>query len=534
MWQGTVTYQRADASTFPAQVSAVLLPDASGQPSAIGVIVRDITEAMQREATLRASQEALSASEARYRAISELISDYAYAYRVEPDGTTVWEWITESSARVIGLTPQEIMQGADWSQAIYAPDQHLVHYSYEQALAGKATSIEFRLVNTGPTMRWLHTYTQPVWDADANRVVRIYGAVQDITERKRSEAALREANEQLTLWVHQLEQRNREITLLNEMGDFLQICLTVEEAYQVVEQFAHQLFAEYGGALYMLNPSRTVAEAVASWGDPPPAELVFSSDACWALRAGRAHVLQNPYLGLRCKHMQRHASQPYMCVPLIAQGETLGMLHLRTAHSSQHQASEHWEWLAVMVSGHLALALANLQLRERLRNQSIRDPLTGVFNRRYMEESLEREMRRASRHGHPVGVIMLDIDHFKRFNDTHGHEAGDTLLRALGSVLQKRMRGEDIVCRYGGEEFTIIMPEASLHDTQRRAEEVRADCKNLQIQYNNQSLGLISISLGVACFPEHGRTGTEVLRLADNALYLAKTRGRDCVALAGQ
>jgi diguanylate cyclase (GGDEF)-like protein len=155
-----------------------------------------------------------------------------------------------------------------------------------------------------------------------------------------------------------------------------------------------------------------------------------------------------------------------------------------------------------------------------------------VFNRRYMEESLEREMRRASRHDHPVGVIMLDIDHFKSFNDNHGHEAGDALLRALGSVLQKRMRGEDIVCRYGGEEFTIILPEASLEDTRRRAEEVRMDCKSLHIQHNNQSLGLISVSLGVACFPEHGHTSSEVLRLADNALYLAKTRGRDCVAVA--
>jgi len=184
------------------------------------------------------------------------------------------------------------------------------------------------------------------------------------------------------------------------------------------------------------------------------------------------------------------------------------------------------------VAEHVALALANLRLRESLRTQSIRDPLTGLFNRRYMEESLDREFRRAERRGAPVGVIMLDIDHFNHFNNTFGHQAGDTLLHALGELLRTRVRAEDIACRYGGEEFVLIMPEASLDITAERAEVLRQEARELRVQQHGQSLGAVTISFGVAAFPEHGPTAEAVIRAADIALYRAKHAGRDQVAKA--
>jgi diguanylate cyclase (GGDEF)-like protein len=185
-----------------------------------------------------------------------------------------------------------------------------------------------------------------------------------------------------------------------------------------------------------------------------------------------------------------------------------------------------------MVARHLALALANLQLRAQLHDLSIRDPLTGLHNRRYLDEALERELLRATRHQHPVGVIMLDIDHFKQFNDTYGHDAGDALLRALGTFLLNNVRGEDVACRYGGEEFTLILPTASLEDTHARAEELRASINHLQAMHIDQWIGHITISLGAACFPQHGTTGDALIRAADRALYQAKMAGRNCVVVA--
>lgn len=177
------------------------------------------------------------------------------------------------------------------------------------------------------------------------------------------------------------------------------------------------------------------------------------------------------------------------------------------------------------------MALANLKLRESLRNQSVRDPLTGLFNRRYMEESLERELRRFSRSQRPVGVIMLDLDHFKRFNDTFGHDAGDALLRELGHLLQTRTRKEDMACRYGGEEFVIVLSGASLEIAQERAEQLREKVKTLKVELRGHSLGAMTVSLGVAVAPHHGSTIAEILRAADLALYEAKKAGRDRVVV---
>jgi diguanylate cyclase (GGDEF)-like protein len=223
---------------------------------------------------------------------------------------------------------------------------------------------------------------------------------------------------------------------------------------------------------------------------------------------------------------------PYICIPLQAQGKTLGVLHIRHMPVVSRYDYERLARLGVMVARHLALALANLQLRAQLHDLSIRDALTGLYNRRYLDEALERELLRATRHQHPVGVVMLDIDHFKLFNDTYGHDAGDVLLRALGTFLQNNIRGEDIACRYGGEEFTLILPMASLRDTQARAEDLRASVNHLQAMHGDQWIGQVTISLGAACFPEHGTTGDALIRAADRALYQAKMSGRNCVVIA--
>jgi diguanylate cyclase (GGDEF)-like protein len=184
------------------------------------------------------------------------------------------------------------------------------------------------------------------------------------------------------------------------------------------------------------------------------------------------------------------------------------------------------------VAEHFSLALANLKLRETLRNQSIRDPLTGLFNRRYMEETLERELRRAERERRSVAVIMLDIDHFKRFNDEFSHEAGDVVLQELGSLLRSNSRAGDVPCRFGGEEFVLLLPATALADARKRADELRETIGTLHVTYRGQLLGPVRCSMGVAAFPIHGVAGEAILRAADAALYRAKDSGRDQVMVA--
>ncbi len=168
----------------------------------------------------------------------------------------------------------------------------------------------------------------------------------------------------------------------------------------------------------------------------------------------------------------------------------------------------------------------------RLRDQSVRDHLTGLFNRRYLEETLERELARSARERRPLGLIMLDIDHFKDFNDALGHAAGDALLEALGALLRAHVRGSDVVCRYGGEEFLLVLPDASGAIAAQRAEQLRDDVSRMRVAHGDQDLGSVTVSLGVAVFPEHGPTGDAVLKAADAALYRAKDEGRDRVVVA--
>ncbi len=351
-----------------------------------------------------------------------------------------------------------------------------------------------------------------------------------VATEQRAREALAEEVKQL------VAERTREVELLNQMGEMLQACQSMEEAYTVVDEVMSRIFASDAGAVFVLDARRKLLGVAAVWGMPLAEEReVFPPEECWALRRGRPHLVEDTGGGLLCRHLPTPAPPAYLCVPLVAHGEAIGILHLASAERrapSRAGIGEAVQRLAGTVARQLALSLANVKLRETLRSQSIRDPLTALFNRRYMEEILEREVRWGERRLRPVGVIMLDIDHFKQVNDTFGHDAGDAVLREVGALLQAKVRAVDVACRYGGEEFVLILPEASLENTRRRAEQLREEAKRHHISHEGKPIGTVTLSLGAAVFPDHGTTAETVLRAADAALYRAKVAGRDRVIIA--
>ncbi|MBI5030086.1 MAG: diguanylate cyclase [Chloroflexi bacterium] len=378
--------------------------------------------------------------------------------------------------------------------------------------------------------RTYHFTLVPVMPGD---YVNVYGI--DITDLKRAESELARVNEQLAERAKQLEDRNSKFALLNKMGGLLESCQTLQEAYRVIAEFGTLLFDGDCGVVYRISNLHDQTETVTAWGNPPVCltDNMFHPDQCWALRRGQVHLVQNVETGLVCQHVLRNVELGVvgsaLCIPMLAQGEVVGLLQLQ---SQINGIAVEKQQLAETVAEHLALVLASIQLRETLQEMAIRDPLTGLFNRRYFAQSLERELHRAKRHKRQVGILMIDVDHFKAFNDTYGHDVGDMVLRSLAEELESQVRKEDVVCRYGGEEFAVILPDASLADSVERAEQLRQHVQTVTLSNLGQPFVNITASFGVAIFPQHGETAEKVLRASDVALYQAKSSGRNRVVSA--
>lgn len=359
----------------------------------------------------------------------------------------------------------------------------------------------------------------------------------EVTERRRSEAAVRDAEGKLRERLADVERLNREVAQLTELTNLLQVCATRQEAFEVLAHAAPELFHGTDGAVYTFVPSRDVVKLIASWGRFAPPATIDPSD-CWGLRRGHLHTVKGNH-GLRCPHTPADSNGNQLCMPLIAQGEVLGLLHLRCTTESNRQQHEgpddgaphrSHERLAAAAAKQIALALANLELRAELQAQSIRDPLTNLYNRRYLDETLTRELHRAERANTPVSLLMIDIDRFKTFNDTYGHDAGDAALRQVAVTMRELVRAEDVVCRFGGEEFTIVMAGVNTAEAATRSEHLRTAIHEAEVDWHGQPLGTITASFGVATYPHHAGTKADLLRAADAALYRAKDSGRNCVA----
>ena len=358
----------------------------------------------------------------------------------------------------------------------------------------------------------------------------------DVNQKAKAIEIQRETEKKLGFALRESETRSREITQLSTLGDLLQSCETFEEACVITSSVLPTLFGSNPGILAMTCSSRNAVETVAAWNDCSSSEQVFGPEDCWALRRGKIHAVSDSGPALKCAHVGSSLTTGYVCVPLAAQGETLGVLYVenpgrRTPGDARRSESEDVQRLAVALGERISLAFANLKLREILRNQSIRDSLTGLFNRRYMEESLARELHRAARKKRNLALIMVDLDHFKRFNDTFGHQAGDLLLREAAGILKSRVRAGDTACRYGGEEFALILSETDANGAILCMEQIRTEINRLQIHHRGQALGAVTLSAGVAVFPEHGENPEQLIRAADQALYRAKSEGRDRVTI---
>jgi len=367
-------------------------------------------------------------------------------------------------------------------------------------------------------------------------------AIADAEERKRRSTEERAVSRLTRLYsdrVREIERLRSQHVTFRKLSRYLKASLTAAEVYSAIESFGPQLFRNTIGKLYLVQPPGTHLEAATGWGGSLPTQQTFTSQDCWALRQAQAHTVRDAHSELVCAHVAPDSNPvlPYLCVPLFAGGTTLGLLHLRYPGDDSKSpvdadSMETGLNLATAVAEEASLALANLKVRDSLHEQTIRDPLTGLYNRRFLEEFLLRELARANRKKHPLSIIAIDIDYFKRINDTSGHGAGDIVLRRIALLLQGHVRESDIACRVGGEEFSVLLPEASLQIGMQRAEEIRKAVYQMRLKYEERNLSAITISLGVAAFPEHGTTPDTLIRAADQALYDAKYRGRDRVVAA--
>jgi diguanylate cyclase (GGDEF)-like protein/PAS domain S-box-containing protein len=407
-----------------------------------------------------------------------------------------------------------------------------------EALAGRTGHKTVRQPRKDGKVLDLALHTVPLVVKD--NVRGVYAIYEDISEQVRAAEAERKHAESQAQLVKQLQLRTQEMTLLNEMGSLLQRGDTVEEASQTVVNSLQKLFpGVFSGTLYLFQTSRQILQSAGHWGRQSCSEAIFRPDFCQSLSHQQPiwSDLRNPTLA--CHHLRLTPSIQSLCVPMVAREETLGLLQFDFpaggtdwAKPDRESFQEAEQRLAVTVAGEVALSLGAIRLREHLREQAIRDPLTELYNRRFLEESLQRELQRASRGQYPVSLLFLDLDHFKRFNDKFGHEAGDAVLRSLAALLRTFFRSMDICCRAGGEEFAVILPEAAPEHALVRANAFRLEVKALRLTHEEKALGFITVSIGVAAFPDHARTPAGLLRAADRCLYECKAQGRDRATLA--
>ncbi|MCL1629630.1 diguanylate cyclase [Roseibaca sp. V10] len=422
-------------------------------------------------------------------------------------------------ADILGKEPGSLLQGAD-------TDRDAARCIALACAQRREVRLDILNYTRDGTPFWVDLKVTPVYDTDGLHT-HFISTMRDISERK----TLEDQNEEMRQ-AESLRQSERQLLALT--SEWLYSAKSFEELLMVVRRAMHTLIPEADGALYIYATQRNTLDLVASWGTIPDFPGHILPDDCWALRRGRAYAFGLKPIQFPCDHVHQKDT-PYFCLPIIAHGETIGLMHIifdgfeeggLMRHMRAEVLNNRWD-VSLICAEQISLAVANVRLRQELHERSMRDALTGLWNRRWFTEQAARELANAERENTPLSLVAVDVDHFKRFNDRFGHDAGDLVLREVAGLMQAI--GPDTVfpCRLGGEEFTLLcvgMPRACAVD---QAEELRTRVAALQLSSGGSSLPCVNISCGVASYPQDGKSLAQLMKLADTALYAAKEGGRN-------
>ena len=498
-------YVRKDGTTLAVELRTILLRDNEGRPEAMWAIVRDVTERKQAENRLRA---------AFHYARSLLEASLDPMVTISAGGKIMDA--NKATETATGISRETII-GSDFCDYFTEPEK--ARAGYQQVFSmGYVTDYPLAIRHVSGVATDV-LYNASIYRDESGNIAGVFAAARDITKLKSAQ--------------RELENTNHEILMLGQMADLLQSCHSAEESFPIITATMAQLFPESSGSCFIIDEAGSLLEEVSSWGDATPTEKHFSPDDCWALRRGHLHSVGfGEFVNPRCKHL-RAENAPYACVPLLAHGKTLGIIYLSSYSAFENETlTQHRRNLAQAASDSISLALANLKLRESLHALSLHDSLTGLFNRRFMEETLARDLSRIARIDNPLVIAMLDIDRFKTINDRFGHDAGDVVLKEVARLMMGFRAGIDVPCRFGGEEFILILPEIATKQALSRLEQLRISIGELNLNLNGKVIPRVTVSIGVAVFPEHGDTATALIKAADNALYRAKRNGRNRIEVA--
>ena len=528
---------RRDGSVVWCEWYNSILRDAAGHPISMISLVQDITEQ-------RLAMTALDWSERKLRGFFEQAA--VGMSLLNADGT--WNTVNQRLCTLTGYSRDELLS-MDY-RAITLPADREVDLDRATAL------IEGRINDYEIEKRFVHKQGAVIWvKVTATRLCLaadqppLYVAVvEDISKRKQAELTVRELASDLERKVRErtaqlqqsigtLAQRNQEQRVLGDMMTRLPEAASIEECGRVIEQFLPTIFQHYGGVIWLQMTTGGALSRLAQWGGIQDAPHQIACTECEAIQLGDVLRIDDPGHPHLCTHLHglhaRNAVRPHCCAPIIALGETVGLLHLEWSEALQVKVMPPDPVTVANCVKKIGLAIGHVRLREELRRQAIRDPLTGLYNRRHFDDVLLRRIADHQRSGRTFALLMIDIDHFKRINDQFGHQAGDDVLRAVAERLQRSVRIDEGAFRLGGEEFVLMIDDTGVDVAAGCAERMRREIAAMPVRVGERELPPITISVGVASYPRDVTAHGSLLQRADSALYAAKCTGRNRVCIAG-
>lgn len=444
---------------------------------------------------------------------------------VSPEGKCIHA--NRTLQEILGYSDEELRH-KNMLEITYVDDVAMTQDAMNKLLLGelRISHMEKRYIRKDGSIIWVMVSATLIRD-EQGEPINFITQMKDVSDRVQNEEKMRELNEKTMETLNELKLLEHDESLLNKLNRSLQICITTEEAYPRINLIAQDLFPDLSGGISIYNQVMNQMETVVQWGSEQLLPKSFLPMDCFSIREATTNVVDDPNKSVPCAHYLHTPQGGYMALPLMVQNELIGVIHLLA--SKGKKLTRHQQDMANSFANIVKLAIANINLRVSLSELSLHDPLTDLYNRRYLNDILARELIRIAREKNTLCVAMLDIDDFKKFNDTYSHLAGDEVLKSIGKLLKDNFRESDVSFRFGGEEFVVVLLNTTLNNAVSKMEELREKIKTISIYYKGNPLHNITISIGVAEALKHGASIDEIIKAADHALYAAKQAGKDQV-----